>query len=226
MSEDPSVMRLRRLDICDLSDALDALGLPGAIKGIVPISAGRPIAGRVVTVKLVAGEAPASATRHLCTCAVEAAGPNDLILVEQKSGVDAAGWGGILSRAALKRGIAGTIVDGPARDVEESERIGYTVFARSTTARTARGRIHEADFQIKISFGDGEASPGDYVAADRSGCVLIPQGNVQEVLARAEAIMRRSENMAAAVEAGQPVSKVMSGDYETMLFDPARAKTR
>jgi 4-hydroxy-4-methyl-2-oxoglutarate aldolase len=217
MSQDPIVARLRRLDICDLSDALDALGLAAAVTGIAPVSASRPVAGRIVTVKLAAGQAPAGVTRHLCTGAVEAAGPDDVILIEQKTGLDAASWGGILSRAALKRGVAGTIIDGPARDIEESDRIGYTVFARSTTARTARGRIHEADFQVTIDFGDGKAVPGDYVAADRSGCVLIPQARIEEVLARAEAIMRKSDDMAAAVEAGHPVSKVMGGDYETML---------
>ena len=216
-SNDPVIARLRKIDICDLSDALDALGLTPAVTGLRPVSAGQPIAGRAVTVKLAAGQAPAGVTRHLCTGAVELAGPDDVILIEQRTGLDAASWGGILSRAALKRQIAGTIIDGPARDIEESDRIGYCVYARSTTARTARGRIHEADFQIPISFGDGEVQPGDYVAADRSGCVIIPKDKIDDVLSRAEAIMHKSDDMAAAVEAGHPVSKVMGGDYETML---------
>ncbi len=214
---DPIIARLRKLDICDLSDALDALGLTPAATGIRPVSGAKPIAGRAVTVKLAAGQAPPDVHRHLCTGAVEAAGPDDVILVEQRTGLDAASWGGILSRAALKRGVAGTIIDGPARDIEESDRIGYTVFARSTTARTARGRIHEADFQCPIAFGDGVVTPGDYVAADRSGVVVIPQSRVDEILTRAEQIMAKSDDMAAAVEAGHPVSKVMGGDYETML---------
>jgi 4-hydroxy-4-methyl-2-oxoglutarate aldolase len=217
MTQDPPGARLRQLDICDLSDALDALGLPAAVTGIAPVAAGRPIAGRVITVKLAAGPAPTGVTRHLCTAAVELAGPDDVILIEQKTGLDAASWGGILARAALKRGVAGTIVDGPARDIEESDRIGYTVYARTATARTARGRIHEADCQVRIRFGDGEVAPGDYVAADRSGCVVIPRERIEDVLTRAEAIMHKSNEMIAAVEAGVPVSKVMSGAYETML---------
>ena len=63
MSSDPLVARLRRLDICDLSDALDALGLPPAVTGLTPTSAVRPIAGRAVTVRLAAGQAPANASR-------------------------------------------------------------------------------------------------------------------------------------------------------------------
>jgi regulator of RNase E activity RraA len=216
-SSDPNVVRLRKLDICDLSDALDALGLPPSVTGIAATSAQRPIAGKAVTVKLVAGNAPGGASRHLCTAAVEAADSDSIIVIEQRSGLDAASWGGILSRAAKYRGIAGTIVDGPTRDVEEANALGYTVYARSTTARTARGRIHEAECQTPIRIGDITVSAGDYVAIDRSGCVIIPAGRIGDVLARAEDIFAKSERMAAAVGQGTPVSQVMGGNYETML---------
>ena len=218
MALDTNIARLRALDICDLSDALDALSLPPAVTGLVQACAGRPIAGRAVTVKLIAGNAPPSDhPRHLCTTAVEAAGPNDIIVIEQRSGVDAAAWGGNLSRAAQVRGVAGTIVDGPTRDIEESDRVGYTVYARTLTCRTARGRIHEAECQTPINFGDLILNPGDYIAIDRSGCVAIPAARIGDVLARAEQIRDKSDDMAAAIYAGMPVSKVMGGDYERML---------
>jgi len=218
MASDPTIDRLHALDICDLSDALDALGMAAAVTGLAATSGLRPIAGRAVTVQLAAGPAPFSAERkHLCTTAVETAGPDDVIVVEQRTGIDAAAWGGILSRAARYRGIAGTIVDGPVRDVEEAMKLDYPVYARGATARTARGRIHEAAFQVSIRLGETTVSPGDYIAADRSGCVVVPAARIAEVLARAEAIFAKSEEMAAAVERGLPVSKVMGGEYESML---------
>ena len=175
MNPDAFIARLRVLDICDLSDALDALALVPAVTGLAPTSAVRPIAGRAVTVQLAAGPAPSGASRHLCTAAVEAAGPDDVIVVEQRTGIDAAAWGGMLSRAASARRIAGTLVDGPARDIEEANRLDYPVYARACTARTARGRIHETAFQVPVRFGETTVSPGDYVAADRSGCVVFRQ---------------------------------------------------
>jgi 4-hydroxy-4-methyl-2-oxoglutarate aldolase len=218
MASDPTIDRLRALDICDLSDALDALGMAAAVTGLTATSGARPIAGRAVTVQLAAGPAPFSAERkHLCTAAVESAGPDDVIVVEQRSGIDAAAWGGILSRAARRRGIAGTIVDGPVRDVEEAMKLDYPVYARGATARTARGRIHETARQVSIRLGETTVSPGDYIAADRSGCVVVPAARIADVLARAEAIFAKSEEMAAAVDRGLPVSKVMGGDYESML---------
>lgn len=205
------------MDVCDLSDALDALGLRPAVTGLVAVSAARPLVGRAVTVKLAAGQAPEGTVRHLCTTAIEAAGPDDLIVVEQRSAIDAASWGGLLSQAAKYRGISGTIVEGPVRDVEESEAIGYTVYARSATARTARGRIHEAECQTPILLGDTIVAPGDYIAIDRSGCVVIPQEHVKQVLAAAEQIQAKSQLMARSVQQGVAVSQVMDRNYETML---------
>src|SRR5690554_6302756 len=93
------VARLNRLDGCAVSDALDKLGLSGSASGLTRHSTDKCIAGRVVTYRLVpAGEAPAPSgpPRHLGTTAIEAAEPGDIIVVEQRTGIDAGSWGGIL----------------------------------------------------------------------------------------------------------------------------------
>ena len=216
MASDSNLNRLRALNVCDLSDALDTVGLPPAVTGLVATSAARPIAGRAVTVKLMSGQAP-EVPPDLCTAAVEAAGPDKVIVVEQRTAIDAASWGGLLSQAARYRGISGTIVDGAVRDVEESDAIGYTVYARSMTARTARGRIHEAGCQTPIRLGDTIVRPGDYVAIDRGGCVVIPQTHVEQVLATAEQILTKSQLLAKTVQQGMPVSQAMDAGYETTL---------
>jgi 4-hydroxy-4-methyl-2-oxoglutarate aldolase len=50
MADDPLVARLRALDICDISDAIDALGMTPAVTGLVLTSGKGPIAGRAITV--------------------------------------------------------------------------------------------------------------------------------------------------------------------------------
>ena len=66
------VQRLRRLDCCAVSDALDRLGLLGVVTGIAQQSGGSRIAGAVITLKLGTGEPPPGPARHLGTTAVEA----------------------------------------------------------------------------------------------------------------------------------------------------------
>jgi 4-hydroxy-4-methyl-2-oxoglutarate aldolase len=204
------------LDSCAVSDALDKLGLKGSVTGLHRFSTLRRIAGRVLTVKLDRAEGRSS-TRHLCTAAIEAANPGDIIVVEQSTGLDAASWGGNLALGAKMRSVAGVIVEGPARDIDDCIRLDFPVFARSHTSRTARGRIVEVATNEPITVGDVTVSPGDYAIADGSGVVFIAQSEVARVLQTAEAIMEREEAMAQALREGNPISKVMGANYETML---------
>jgi len=210
------VARLSRLDSCAVSDALDKLGLKGSVTGIERFSTDRRITGQVLTVKLDRAEGRTN-TRHLCTAAIDAANPGDIIVVEQRTGVDAASWGGNLSIGAQARGVAGVIVEGPARDIDDSRKLDFTVFARSHTARTARGRIVEVATNEPITVGDVTVSPGDYVIADASAVVFVAQAEIARVLEAAEAIMQREEALAQAIRSGAPISQVMAGNYENML---------
>jgi regulator of RNase E activity RraA len=217
-----SIRRLRALDACAVSDALDKRQLPGVVVGLPRRSGEGVVAGRVITVKLETAGGR-TAPRHLCTAAIEAAGPLDVIVVEQRSGVDAAGWGGILSLAAKVRGVPGVIVEGPARDIDESERHGFSVFARSLTSHTARGRIIEVAWNVPIVVGDVTVPPGAYVIADGSAVVFVNADDLPVILDAAEAIATREGAMARAVQAGTPVSEVMGADYERMLQKPPSA---
>jgi regulator of RNase E activity RraA len=214
---DDLVTRLGRLDSCAVSDALDKLELPSCVTGIQRFSTDRRIAGRVLTVTLALAGGRPSSPRHLCTAAIEAAEPGDIIVVEQRTGIDAASWGGNLSIGAQVRGVAGVIVEGPVRDIDESRRLDFPVFARTHTARTARGRIVEVATHEPITVGEVPVSPGDYVVADGSGVAFIPQSQIERVLETAETIVQREEAMAAAIRKGTPISQVMGVNYERML---------
>ena len=177
MSEiDLPVERLSRLDCCAVSDALDKLRLTGVVTGLPQLATSRRIAGRVVTVKLGMGTPRSGPTRHLGTTAIEAARPGDVIVVEQRSGIDAGSWGGILALGAKLRGVAGVIADGPVRDIDEAKGHDFPVFARSCTARTARGRIVELATNVPVMIGDISVAPGDYVIADGSAVVFVRAG--------------------------------------------------
>ena len=214
---DDFTKRLSQLDSCAVSDALDKLGLKGVASGIERLATSQRISGRVVTVKLEADDGRPAASRHLGTTAIECAHPGDVIVIEQRSGIVAASWGGNLSRAAQLRDIAGVIVDGPARDVDEAQGYGFALFARSRTPHTARGRIVETGTNVPITVDDIPVSPGDYVVADGTGVVFVAAHDIAAVLETAEAIAARERAMVAALNAGQPVTQVMGKSYETML---------
>ena len=213
---DPLV-RLARLDACAVSDALDKLGIAGVATGIHRLSSELRIWGRVITVKLEPDDGRPAASKHLSTTAVESAQPGDVIVVEQRTGIDAAGWGGNLSLGAKLRGVSGVIVEGPARDVDETRAYDFPVFARDHTSRTARGRLVETGTNVPIRVGDVPVSPGDYVVADGSAVVFVAARDIDRVLEIAEKIVDNERAMAAALRAGTPITQVMGKTYETML---------
>ncbi|MEP6962502.1 MAG: RraA family protein, partial [Acidobacteriota bacterium] len=134
-----------------------------------------------------------------------------------RTGLDAACWGGNLTIGAQARGVAGAIVEGPARDIDESRQLGFPVFARTITGRTARGRIIETATNEPIQVGDVTVHPGDYVIADASSVVFIAAAEIEKVLEAAETIWQRESLMAQALREGTPISHVMGANYEHML---------
>lgn len=214
---DDAVARLSRLDACAVSDALDKLGVAGVVTGIARLATDRRISGRVVTVKLEKDDGRPAASRHLGTTAIEAAQAGDVIVLEQRTGIDAACWGGNLSLAAQLRGVAGVVIDGPARDTDEARGYDFTVFARSATSRTARGRIVETGTNVPIVIGDIHVSPGDFVVADGSAVVFVKAADIERVLDAAEIVADRERQMVAGLREGLAPSQVMGRNYETML---------
>ena len=214
---DDLVDRLSRLDACAVSDALDKLGLKGVVTGLHRFSTDRRISGHVITVKLEKDDGRPAASRHLCTAAIESARRGHVIVVEQRTGIDAAGWGGNLSLGARLRGVSGVIVEGPTRDVDEARVHDFPIFARGHTSRTARGRIVEVGTNVPITVGDVVVSAGDYVVADGSAVVFVAQGDIGRVLEVADEVATRESMMVDALRKGTPISEVMGRSYETML---------
>lgn len=214
--------RLAELDSCACSDAMDQLGISGVAAGLRSLTVTRRVTGPVITVQLgpadrAAERDPDSGRRHLGTSAIEAAAPGDVIVVAAAGRTDAAGWGGVLSLAATARRVSGVIVDGACRDVDETAALGLPVYALAAVPATARGRQAEIGWNEPVGVRGVTVSPGDLVVADGSGVVFLPAAQAAGIIAAAEKISAREAAMASRIRAGEPVSQVMSADYEHML---------
>jgi regulator of RNase E activity RraA len=202
--------RLRALDTCAVSDALDHLHLPGATTGVRPVHQDcAKVAGHARTVEVV-DAAAAPAGKHLATRTVAAAGPGDVIVIANQGRVSVSCWGDILTVAAQVNGIEGTVIDGACRDADAVAQSGYPLWARAAVPVTARGRIAERGSNVPVVFDGVLVHSGDLVLADGSGVVFIPAGRAEEVITAAERLTARQEAMAAAIRAGESVIDVMA----------------
>lgn len=216
---DPHLQRLRLLDSAAVSDALDGLGLSGVVGGLRQhggVTEGVRLAGRALTVKLGPAVAGATADAPLCSQAVESGGSDHVLVIEQRTGIDAACWGGLLTLGATMRGLQGAIIDGAIRGVEESAGYNFPIFSRGLTARSAQGRLVDEAVGGPVRIGiEGQdlvtVEAGDYVLADRTGVVFIPAGRIAQVVAQAEAIVAGETDMLRAILGGEPLRVAMGG---------------
>ena len=209
--------RLEKLSTTNLSDAMDSVGVAGAVSGVRPMFSAPRVVGRSVTIKITAAGEKKSKT-HLGVEAIAAAESGDVIVISNHGDVKNNCWGEVLSCAAKMKGVTGVVVDGAARDIDACEEMGFPVFARATVPITARGRIMQEAFNVTVRMGDVQVSPGDVVVADVNGVVFIPPSKLAEVVTAAESLMQKEEQMKADLMAGMDVLEVdRKYSYENML---------
>lgn len=195
MSEDrtlpalPLDARLGAFPTAAVSDALDELGIAGALSGVAAqrVGQGRTY-GRALPVKFVARTGDPDAYRfgggigRPLEQVLQTMAAGDIVIMDLDGTKSASAWGGLASRLAQRRGVRGTILWGTCRDVEEIRAIGYPVWAVGVCPRRSRNEFTFGSIDTQIVINDVTIAPGDYIVADESGVVCVPQGAAERVL--------------------------------------------
>ena len=217
MAREAIIERLAKLDTCAVSDALDSLALKGATWGVRPLWQCPRIVGRAVTMKIK----PAGLqqpTQHLGTAPIEAAKAGDIIVIDNGGKLEFSCWGGLLALSAKLKGLSGVVIDGASRDIDEARELEFPVYARGAVPMTARGRVIQESFNQEIQFAGVQCHPGDLVIADGSGVVIVPREKEEEVVAAAETIYQKEQEMADGIRKGSSGMQVLEKlGYEQML---------
>lgn len=95
-------------------------------------------------------------------------------------------WGELMSTRAMHLGAAGAILDGPIRDANQIEELGFSVFSRGLYAQDQGPRGKVIDFRCSIEIEGVRINPGDLLFGDREGVVVIPRRDEAEVIRRAQ----------------------------------------
>lgn len=196
-----------RLGASLLSDALDGLGhrhqcLAWDIVAVCGSGRGGAVAGRAFPLVLEAVDAPAATPYRGLLAALDAVTPGDLIVVPTARDPATAVWGELLSTAGLARGAAGVVTDGMVRDVRQVDALEFPVFARGTVPTDIDGRLEVVGHGESALIDDVTIAPGDLVAADADGVVVVPAAVADEVIDRASAKRDDEQSFRRAVEGG------------------------
>jgi regulator of RNase E activity RraA len=165
------------------SDVLDELGLSLAIPSeLLPLrTAPAVVAGQALTVRYLPERRASShptlrkSPSRLAHHSVFAIGrPGDVVVVEVAGSADVSVLGGIAAEKASSLGIAGCIVDGGIRDLEQIRALGLPVWSRRVTPKTGKWRVEAVAINRPIACGGIQVQAGDLVIADETGVCVIP----------------------------------------------------
>ncbi|MDX3630503.1 RraA family protein [Streptomyces europaeiscabiei] len=186
------------LSTASVSDALDSLGLPGSLHGVGALCQGQRTVGPVFTVTYEpVDEAGGTVGDFLDDVPAGA-----VILIDNAGRTDCTVWGGIMSRTAHERGIAGTVIHGTCRDVAVATDTGYPIWSVSRFMRTGKDRVRVAAVQTTVTIDGVLIRPGDILVADDDGAVVVPAARWDEVAGLARRIDRVEDAIVDAVRDG------------------------
>src|SRR5579864_4556358 len=191
----------RHVEVASVSDALEQL----TGKRMYMSHRMQPIfttkfAGYAVTVRLKKDEGnndPSALDGMLA--AIDNGPPNSVYVMSVEDGADIAGMGGLMGTAMMSRDYVGAVIDGGVRDVAYLRKIGFPVYATGIVPSTS---VHHYRFDpTQTIVCDGvTVHPGDIVAADSDGVVLVPRDKAAEVLALAQQLDFKEHSMYAYIE--------------------------
>jgi regulator of RNase E activity RraA len=153
---------------------------------IKPLAPGTRLSGQARTVTCMVGD---NSAIH---AAIRLIGPGEVLVIAAGGHADTALWGGLLTQAALARGLAGVVLDGAVRDVAEIREAGFPCFAAAAVpAGPHKGFGGTTDGVIACA--GCTVAPGDIILGDDDGIAVVPLGRADAVLAACSAKLAQEE---------------------------------
>ncbi|KQM10508.1 MAG: 3-hexulose-6-phosphate synthase [Candidatus Methanomethylophilaceae archaeon] len=197
-----------KVSTCNISDAFHKRGV---MIGITPrIRSGQRMAGRALTVQTVNGDwgKPVEA--------IDRAQKGDVIVIDA-GGSPVAVWGELASHSAVMMGVAGVVIDGAIRDIDDIKAMDFPAFSRSVAPNAGEPKGY-GGIGMEISVGGQMVRTGDWIIGDESGIVVVPKEKAVEVANRALDVHEREDRTREEITRGSTLSKV----NELSKWEPVR----
>ena len=158
------------------SNLCDSMGRAHNVSSALrPMHRGGKLCGPALTVRTAPGD------NLLIHKAIDLALPGDVIVVDGGGFTEAALIGDIMTSYALTRHVAGFVIDGAVRDMDEISARDLPVYARAVSPRGPT-REGPGEIYVAVSIGGTVVQPGDIVVGDADGLVIVPPAQAQAIL--------------------------------------------
>jgi regulator of RNase E activity RraA len=188
-----AVTKFKALPLANVSDVMSRMSAGGA--RLRPMHGGGALAGPALTVKTRPGD------NLMVHKALDLAEPGDVIVVDAGGDLTSAIIGELMVAHAIKRGIAGIVIDGAVRDSAAIRAGAFPVFAAGITHRGPY-KDGPGEINVAIAIGGMVIEPGDLVLGDDDGLLCVPYAEVDAIYCAAKAKQESEVQQAAAIRAG------------------------
>ena len=188
----------RALPTGNVADAMANLGMPCGVM-VSPPPAIDPhqarMAGYAYTLVQMPrhqAEAEKSLVRHP-EVIDSLAQPGDVVVMDVGGRPDVCSGGAMFALRAKMRGLAGFLVEGCLRDLNEIAATGLPVFCRGGCPTKSAPSLQTVAVDVPVRISGVQVRPGDVIVGDDTGVVVFPAASAEAILAEAQRIQRTEE---------------------------------
>jgi len=205
--------KLKRVSTATISTALFKRGLRNQmVQDVQPLSSlSETMVGEAFTLRYIPAREdlnPIDVFRdraHPQRKAVEECPEGAVFVIDSRKDARAASAGSILVTRLMKRGVAGVVTDGGFRDAAEIAALDIPSFHHRPSTPTNLTCHQALDINVPIGCGDAPVFPGDVVAGDGDGVVIIPAHLADEIATEAHEMTAFEDFVTEQVNDGQSI---------------------
>ncbi|WP_408594755.1 RraA family protein (plasmid) [Paracoccus marcusii] len=187
------VARFLKLPVATVSDSMSRMTAAGS--RLTRMHRDGQMAGPAVTVKARPGD------NLMLHKAIDMAQPGDVIVVDAGGDMTNSLMGELMLVYAIKRGVAGFVLNGAIRDADAIRQVNLPVFAAGVTHRGPY-KDGPGEINVPIAIEGMVVHAGDLVVGDGDGVLVVPYDEVETVYAATNAKQDAETRQMAAIEAG------------------------
>lgn len=204
-ASDPALIaRAAEFGIADLHEALGAVAgrMSLLTPAMRPIADGQRVCGPAVTAWNYPGD------NLMIHAALNVAKSGDVLVFTNGGTAQGALWGDVACTFAVKKGVAGAVVYGACRDTEAIRELGFPVWTTAISVEHPEKRGPGA-VNVPIVVDGVLVEPGDIIAADADGVLVIPRALLAYTVERAEARAEAEKVFRARIADGEKLIDIL-----------------
>jgi len=178
----------------------DAMHREGEVRGLIRITPGVKLVGRALTVRTYPGDWAKPVE------AIDRAKEGEIIIIDA-GGSEPAVWGELATHSAVRKKLAGVVIDGAIRDVSEIVNLKFPAYAKFVTPSAGEPKGF-GEIGVPIRVGGRRVFSGDWLVGDDDGLVVVPQNKAVEVANRAMDVLERENRIREEIGEGGTLSSV------------------